>query len=223
MSPGGWRCTRWTLLKVVLLAMAVGASAGCSSEDFNSPAWGPVREGPFDIVGEGMHDNFTRWRDSLNDSDRAVFDQLMEPKEPLLIHVFLATGRVPESRGGASAPTSDDRMKQICDIHPMIGDFEPMRNWDVAYDPEAAKAFEEAHGIPSPPETVLHHEIFGHVISSLGDPNIVFMIVPDARYLDTAECRALFVENLYREQRELPEVPPEWIDCLAPLKKELAP
>ena len=92
MSPGDRRCTRWILLKVVLAAIALGASAGCT-EDLDSPAWRPVREGPFVIVGEGMYDFFTRWRDSLSEGDRAVFDQLMEPKKPLLIHVFLATGR----------------------------------------------------------------------------------------------------------------------------------
>ncbi len=217
MSPKDWRRRRRALLMGTLLALASGVSAGCDEVLGPPEPWRPVREGPFDIVGDGMHDWFNRWRYSLADSDRVVFDQLMKPQEPLLIHLFLATGRLSsESRGGASAPTSEERMKRICDTHPMIGEFAPKRNWDIAYDPERTKWFEEAHGIPSPPETVLYHEIFGHVLPGLMDPNIVFMIVPDAGYKDTVECKALCIENRYRKQMGLPEVPPELVDCLAP-------
>ena len=200
-----------------LLALAAGVSAGC--DDLLGPPepWRPVREGHFVIAGDGMHDSFNRWWDSLGDSDRAVFDQLMHLKEPLLIHTFLATGRLPRiSRGGASAPASAEDMKMICDFHPVIGELSPKRNWDVAYDPDRTKAFEETHGIASPPEVVLHHEIFGHLIPGLNDLNIVFMIVPDARYKDDGECKALWVENRYRSQMGLPEVPPELVECLAP-------
>jgi hypothetical protein len=199
-----------------VLALASGAWAGCDELLRLSPApWRPVREGPFDIVGDGMYDAFKRWRDSLVDADRVVFEQLMRSKEPLLIHVFLATGRLgDDSRGGASAPASDKEMKRICDIHPMIGNFAPKRNGDIACDPERTKWFEETHGIPSPPEVVLHHEIFGHVLPRMGDPNIVFMLTSDARHKDTPECRALCVENRYRRQLRLPEVPPELIECL---------
>lgn len=218
MSLDNWRCTQRTLLTGALLACLAGVSAGCDELMGLPPEpWLPVEEGPFVIAGNGMHDSFKRWWDSLVGADRVVFDQLMKPKDPLLIHVFLATGRLgSDSRGGMSGTASSDRMKRVCDIHPMIDEFEPKRNWDVAYDPERTKWFEEAHGIPSPPEVVLHHEIFGHVLPRLGDLNIVFMLVPDARYKDTVECRALYVENRYREQMRLPEIPPDLVECLAP-------
>lgn len=218
MSLDAWRHTRRALLKGAALALAGGAWAGCDELLRLPPApWRPVREGPFDIVGDGMYDAFRRWRESLVETDRVVFEQLIRPKEPLLIHLFLATGRLPDnSRGGMSGPASSGRMKQICDAHPMIGEFAPKRNWDVAYDPERTKWFEETHRIPSPPEVVLHHEIFGHVLPGLMDLNIVFTLAKDERYKDTYECRALCVENRYRKKVGLPEVPPELIECLAP-------
>lgn len=212
------RCTRRELLRWGVLASAGGAAAGCDEVVVLPPRRsGAAIIGSFHIIGDGMYEAFKNWRESLREKDRDVLEKFLWQKD-LLIHVFRATGRLSplESRGGASAPASSKRIKKVCDFHPIYGDVPWKLSWDVAYDPELTKWFEEKYGIPTPPEVVLHHEIFGHVIPCLRDPKLIREVEMNSGLEMEDECGALPVENQYRKQIGLREVPPSLIGCRSP-------
>jgi hypothetical protein len=79
-----------------------------------------------------------------------------------------------------------------------------------------ASTSSEKYRIPTPPEVVLHHEIFGHVSPGLRDPKLVVMIAENPILKASDECKALEIENGYRKQIGLPEVPRKLIKCPAP-------
>ena len=98
------RSPRRPLLVVAVLALACGASAGCEVDEPSTQTKGRPRTiGSFHIVGDGMYEGFQRWRATATTEDRTAIDELIERKD-LLIHVFLAVGRLSDqvSRGGAS-------------------------------------------------------------------------------------------------------------------------
>lgn len=208
------RFTRRVALKVAVLALAGSVFVGCDEDRVGLRKSGPaVIVGSFHIAGGGMYEAFERWRTSLTPDNRKVIEELIR-REDLLFHVFLGVGRLdPElSRGGKSGWASSPTMKPICDFHPIAGRFAPERNWDVVSDPEARKVFEEVHGIPNPPEVILHHEIFGHDIPTLRNLKVIDTR-GDQSLDEPNECDALEVENRYRRQIGFQEVPPDLIGC----------
>ena len=193
-----------------VLGVACGMSTGCEAEWASTRTkGGPRTIGSFHIAGEGMYEGFQRWLATVTSDDRAAIDELIGRKE-LLIHVFLAVGRLPQaSRGGMSGFASGEEMTGLCDFHPIVGEFSTERNWDVIYDPELTKKFEEDHGIPTPPEVILQHEIFGHVLPVLRNPGLLDALRDDEQLKDANEREAFDIENRYRKRLGLREVPPE--------------
>ena len=201
-----------------VLALACGASAGCEAEFAKTRATETTRTvGSFHIAGVGMYEAFERWRATATREDQVVIEDLGGKKD-LLIHVFLAVGRLSEeeSRGGESGEASTRDMKLLCDFHPIVGTFRRERDWDVIYDPERTKKFEEDYGIPTPPEVVLQHEFFGHVVPVLRNPTLEDILANDGRLKKANECEALDVENRYRKRIGRQEVPPELMGCPSP-------
>ena len=187
-----------------LFAWAVLGMACATLDDADVHTTGSIR-----TTGDGMAEAVRRWRDQATPEERAVIDELMARKD-LQIHVVLVVGRLSKaSRGGESMLASNSESGRLCIWHPKAQGVPPGRDWEVFYDPERAKEYEEKYGIPTPVEVVLQHEIFGHIVLLLKKPQPLQEGKIDKKFLDTSERQALDVENRYRQRFGLQEVPPE--------------
>lgn len=67
----------------------------------------------------------------------------------------------------------------------------------------------KALGIPHPVEVILHHEIMGHIVPVLQNPQLLQRLLREKALWDVLERNAVETENRYRRRLGLPEMPPE--------------
>lgn len=59
----------------------------------------------------------------------------------------------------------------------------------------------------------MHHEIFGHILPMLRNPELAVALLKNPQLADALERQALAEENRYRRHLRLPEVPPELLEA----------
>lgn len=148
-------------------------------------------------------------RSRLSPQDREVLDDELLSRRDLLIHISL--GRIPRelSRGGMSTLAQNARDNGWCRRHPNVGNVPWNRDWDVIYDPEIAKYWERRLNIPHPIEVSLYHEIFGHILPVLRNPELLAVLKEHPESKNDFEFNGRAAENDFRKYLGLPGIPDE--------------
>lgn len=212
------------LLVGAVLVLACGALGGCSELE---PA---IIRSSIVPADPRLDKEVQDWLAKLSPEERAVIEKEIRQREDLLIHVLEGHLDEKDSRGGASSLASSGFSKQRCKKHPRAKGVPWRRDWDVFIDRPLAEKWAKKNGIRSPPDTHLHHEIHGHILLMLRNPEYIDLIIEknkevrdgatrEARerakeelrklkeYLEEEGCKT---ENEYRRDVDLEEVP----ECL---------
>ena len=180
------------LLRISTLALLVQA---CATESA-SGVW---------VSGRFLQQELGRWEQKLPPEKREAVRRL-RTDSTALVHVREGevTGRA--HRGSASRVGSASDLE--CSTHPPSEGIDPNRNWDIIYDRAQQKRMEQRTNLPSPVESLLHHELLGHVVPALAHPEMIeIQRRGDERAKNELENHAIAEENEYRKLVRLPPVP----------------
>ena len=190
---------------LIVTGLACGTCGGCATTQLTS-----IRP-----TGEVLEAGAQSWRNKARPEDQVVIDDLAGRKD-LMFHIIMGSLAGEAARGSASSPAASDFAKRFCLLHPKIAGIRPERDWDIIYDPKQSAEFAKTTGIPNPVEVLLHHEVFGHILPVLRDPNLLKTIPKDERLREENERAAVEEENRYRRHLGLPEVTPGRYTPVAP-------
>ena len=159
------------------------------------------------ITGKRLDDGFQRWTASAPPQTREKIKQLQSNQKGL---IHLREGKINDrrSRGTASKVSLLRPLSEQCPNHPPSADIDRRRNWDVIYDSELHRQREVELNFPSTLESLLHHEIMGHIVPALERPEIIDLQAHgDMRAKEEIEQQAIGEENTYRRAVNLPLIP----------------
>ena len=186
------RPARRIALLAAIICTACGTCGGCAT-----PA------SSFYFTGEGLEEGAQSWRRQAPPATRATIDTLVVDRT-VLIHFVRGNLSGEWARGAMSVPASHKRARQHCIFHPLSRGIMPERNWDVVYDQKQAEAEARRLGVVNPIEALLHHEVMGHILPILQDPDLLERIEADLKLKLANELSAVRVENEYRKYVGLP-------------------
>lgn len=189
------------LLAGAALGLAWGASASCATDDHAGIRPSLVTtdvELAADIQG---------WLELLSPEDRAAFEREILWRKDLVIHVVSGDLPSKDSRGGASSWSWTDFSKTYCKKHPNVEGVPRRQDWDVIVDRRLAEKWTKKCEIPNPPDVIMYHEIYGHILWLLRNPEFLKNREINERLKAVLEDKARIIENQYRTYRKLPNVP----------------
>lgn len=191
----GFRARQAGLLAAIICT-ACGTCGGCATPAASS----------FRFTGEGLEEGVRSWRKQAPPATRATIDTIVLDRT-VLIHFVRGNLAGQPSRGAIAVLAADDVAKRQCLWHPVVAGIKPDRNWDLIYDPKRAEEETKRLGFVNPIEALLHHEVMGHILPILRDPDLLERIRRDLRLKLENERSAVQQENEYRRHVGLPLVP----------------
>jgi hypothetical protein len=204
-----------------VLGVACGALGGCTELE---PA---IIQSSIRTTDPGLDPDIEHWLEGLSPEERAVVEKEIRRRKGLLIHVSEADLPADKSRGGASDLASSRFSKARCRQHPKVKGVPSTQDWDAFIDRRLAEKWAKKNGIRNPPDAILDHEIRGHILLMLRNPEYIELLIEkdkEAKKGATVEVREKAkeelrklrayleeegrkIENEYRRYNDLEEMP----------------
>lgn len=195
------------LFAAAVLGMAFGALVGCETTK-QAHVRPTIMTEDLELVLE-----IPRFLDKLSPEDWATIQNEILSRKDLFIHVIQGDLSKENSRGGASSRAVSEFSKRYCKKHPKVEDVPWTRDWDLVVDLRVAGLWAKKCGIPNPPDAVLYHEIFGHILWLLRRPEFLKANKASDQRNDRLENEARIIENKYRAYRVMQQVPQYMEHC----------